>query len=142
MAVEWEEGKKERKGGAHLINMDGDIVTGKAEQNGFWEYGGCCLGERCTGPTVNYVMSQDSEVVPTLSALSASGWRLFPDDIRSIHYSRTCSSPTFMEKTVPICSFYFWQGSIFPFRPVSYGPSGRKWIWADILESMFCSNRG
>ena len=29
MAVEREEGKKERRRGAHLINMDGDIVTGK-----------------------------------------------------------------------------------------------------------------
>ena len=46
--------------------MDDDMVTGKGEPNGFWEYGGCCLGNRCTGRTVAYVMSQASEVlVPT-----------------------------------------------------------------------------
>ena len=30
------------------------------EPSGFWEYGGCCLGNRSVGPA--YVMSQISEV--------------------------------------------------------------------------------
>jgi hypothetical protein len=36
------------------------------EPNGFWEYGGHCLGNRCVGLAVAYVMSQVSEVlIPT-----------------------------------------------------------------------------
>jgi hypothetical protein len=36
------------------------------EHNGFWEYGGCCLGNGCVGHVVPYVMSQVSEVlIPT-----------------------------------------------------------------------------
>ena len=66
MTVEREAGKKE--GYSSYIYTDGDMVTGKGEPNGFWEYGGCCLGNRCTGRTVTYVMSGVSEVlVPTYS---------------------------------------------------------------------------
>ena len=36
------------------------------EPNGFWEYGGCCLGNRYAGHAVTYVMSQVSEIlIPT-----------------------------------------------------------------------------
>lgn len=37
-----------------------DMVTGKGEPNGLWEHGGCCLGNRCIGCTVTYMMSQVS----------------------------------------------------------------------------------
>ena len=38
------------------------------KHNGFWEYGGCCLGNRCSGPS--YVMSLVSEVlIPTQTLL-------------------------------------------------------------------------
>jgi hypothetical protein len=41
-------------------------VKVKGEPNGFWEYGGRCLGNRCVGLIVAYVMSQISEVlIPT-----------------------------------------------------------------------------
>jgi hypothetical protein len=35
------------------------------EPSGFWEYGGCCLGNRYAGRTVAYVMPQVSEVLIT-----------------------------------------------------------------------------
>ena len=38
-------------------------VTGKGKPNGFWEYGGYCLGNGCTGRTVTYEISQVSEVL-------------------------------------------------------------------------------
>ena len=48
------------------IYIDDYVVAGKGEPNAFWEYGGCCLGNRCLDPTIAYVMSQVSEVlVPT-----------------------------------------------------------------------------
>ena len=59
-------GRGEERGGASFIYTADDVVSGKGEPNGFWEYGGCCLGNRCIGCTVTYVMSQVSEVlVPT-----------------------------------------------------------------------------
>jgi hypothetical protein len=39
------------------------------EPSGFWEYGGCCLGNKCAHPS--YVMSHFSEVlIPTASILN------------------------------------------------------------------------
>ena len=67
MVAEREEGERNRDGGVLLVYTDGDMVTGKGEPNEFWEYGGCCLGNRCIGHTVTYVMSQVLEVlVPTV----------------------------------------------------------------------------
>jgi hypothetical protein len=46
--------------------MNNDVTQIKVggELSEFWEYGGCCLGNRSAGPT--YVMSQVSEVlIPT-----------------------------------------------------------------------------
>ena len=44
-------------------NIGDDVTQVKVESepSGFWEYGGCCLGNRCSGPA--YVMSQVSEVL-------------------------------------------------------------------------------
>ena len=41
--------------------MGDDVTQVKVggEPSGFWEYGGCCLGNRSVGPT--YVMSRVSE---------------------------------------------------------------------------------
>jgi hypothetical protein len=43
--------------------MGDDVTQIKVggESSGFWEYGGCCLGNRSAGPT--YVMSQVLEVL-------------------------------------------------------------------------------
>jgi hypothetical protein len=43
--------------------MGDDVTQVKVggEPSGFWEYGGCCLGNRSAGPA--YVMSQVSEVL-------------------------------------------------------------------------------
>ena len=61
---------------------DGDMVTGKGEPNGFWEYGGCCLGNRCIGRTVAYMMSQVSEVlIPTVRTSDGSWSCLCPDSL-------------------------------------------------------------
>ena len=35
------------------------------EPSGFWEYGGCCLGNRCVD--LSYVMSHVSEVLITIT---------------------------------------------------------------------------
>ena len=77
MTAEREEGK----GGAFLI-CDGDMVASKGEPNGFWEYGGCCLGNRCIGRTVAYMMSQVSEVlIPTVRTSDGSWSCLCPDSL-------------------------------------------------------------
>ena len=54
-----EGGGKKRKGvhrgnGIPLICMDNDITQVKVggEPSGFWEYGGCCLGNRCVACAV------------------------------------------------------------------------------------------
>jgi hypothetical protein len=65
--VEREGGKRERDGGISLY-IDDDVIRVMVggEPNGFWEYGGCCLGNRCAGPT--YVMSWALEVlIPKIS---------------------------------------------------------------------------
>ena len=67
VAVEREGGKRERLGDLSLCMGDdmGDDVTQVkvgGELSGFWEYGGCCLGNRSSGST--YVNSQVSEERP------------------------------------------------------------------------------
>ena len=51
--------------------MDNDVTQVKvgSEPSGFWEYGGCCLGNRSLGPT--YVMSQVLEVLIPTAILKA-----------------------------------------------------------------------
>ena len=64
MVAEREKGKREREGERErdrerervLLYMDSAVSP-----NGFWEYGGHCLGNRSVGPA--YVMSQVSEVL-------------------------------------------------------------------------------
>ena len=65
MVAEREGGKRERGRGVPLIYMENDVMQVKVggEPNGFWEYGGCCLGNRCVGHDVAYVMSQVLEVL-------------------------------------------------------------------------------
>ena len=54
---QWKE-KRERGGGVlFYIYADGEVVSGKGESNGFWEYGGHCLGNKCIGQAVTYVIS-------------------------------------------------------------------------------------
>ena len=69
MVAEREKGKREREGERErerererfLLYMDSAVSP-----NGFWEYGGHCLGNRCVGQAVTYVMSQVSEgLMPT-----------------------------------------------------------------------------
>ena len=50
--------------------MGNDVTQVKVggEPSGFWEYGGCCLGNRSAG--LAYMMSQVSEVLmPTVSTV-------------------------------------------------------------------------
>jgi hypothetical protein len=59
-------GKERERGVPYIyiyIYMDNDVMQVKleGEPNGFWEYGGRCLGNRSVGPA--YVMSQDLEVL-------------------------------------------------------------------------------
>lgn len=66
--AEREGGKRERDGGLSLY-IDDDVIRVMVggEPNGFWEYGGRCLGNRSVGPA--YVMSQVLEVLmPTMAA--------------------------------------------------------------------------
>ena len=72
MEAEREGGKKERGTGVPLIYMENDVTQVKVggEPSRFWEYGACCLGNRCVGPTVAYAMSQVSVVLmPTNGAV-------------------------------------------------------------------------
>ena len=65
---EGRERESERWGGGLSLYMSDDVTQVKVggEPSGFWEYGGCCLGNRCSGLT--YVMSWVSEVlIPTLT---------------------------------------------------------------------------
>jgi hypothetical protein len=66
-------GKRERQGGLFLLYIwmvTWSQVKVGGEPNGFWEYGGHCLGNRCVDCTVAYVMSQVSEVlIPTVTIL-------------------------------------------------------------------------
>jgi hypothetical protein len=50
----------------------GDVLTQVkvgSEPSGFWEYGGCCLGNRSVGPA--YVLSQVLEVLIPTAILKA-----------------------------------------------------------------------
>lgn len=68
-------GKRRGEEGASLTYMDSDMVAGKGEPKGFWEYG--------IGRTFAYVMSLVLEVlVPTFTFLksfgdsnNSQGWR-------------------------------------------------------------------
>jgi hypothetical protein len=56
------------------IDNDHTQVKVGSEPSGFWEYGGCCLGNRSVGPA--YVMSQVSEVlmpIPHVHSWNADG---------------------------------------------------------------------
>ena len=46
--------EREREIGDSSLHMGDDITQVKVggEPSGFWEYGGCCLGNRCSGHTV------------------------------------------------------------------------------------------
>ena len=68
VAVERKGGKTQRENrGAFLYIWAIQVKVG-GEPSGFWEYGGCCLGNRCSGPS--YVMSLVSEVlIPTQTLL-------------------------------------------------------------------------
>jgi hypothetical protein len=75
VVAEREGGKREReiRGGAFFMYMGNDITQVKVggEPSGFWEYSGCCLGNRSAGPT--YVMSQVSEVLMPIPIISRFG---------------------------------------------------------------------
>ena len=43
------------------LDNDATQVKVRGEPSGFWEYGGCCLGNRSIGPA--YVMSQVLDVL-------------------------------------------------------------------------------
>ena len=66
VVVERERGEeREGEGGAFLyicMVMWSQVKVG-GEPNGFWKYGGRCLGNRCAGCAVAYVTSQVSEVL-------------------------------------------------------------------------------
>jgi hypothetical protein len=60
-------GEKKKDQESLSLYMGDDVITGKVggEPSGFWEYGGCCLGNRCLGLTS--MMSWVSEVlIPTI----------------------------------------------------------------------------
>ena len=62
VAVERQGGRGKKRRGELSLYMDNDVITG--EPSGFWEYGGCCLGNRSAGSA--YVMLWVSEVlIPT-----------------------------------------------------------------------------
>jgi hypothetical protein len=70
---EEERGGGERSEGSSLY-MDCDVATGKVggKPSGFWEYGGCCLGNRCARS-----LSPRCDV---------TGFRANPDDnIKNLH---------------------------------------------------------
>jgi hypothetical protein len=51
------------------------------EPSGFWEYGGHCLGNRCVGCAIAYVMAQVSEVLmPTIAMVTpVESWVHIPN---------------------------------------------------------------
>lgn len=69
--------------------MDNDVTQVKvgSEPIGFWEYGGCRLGNRSSGP--NYVMLQISEVLmPSLGTKTLTHRPLGIPQIQSTTISR------------------------------------------------------
>jgi hypothetical protein len=68
------EEERERLGGSLSLYLGNDVTqvkVGGGKPSGFWEYGGCCLGNRSAGPT--YEMPWVSEVLmPQCPALSLS----------------------------------------------------------------------
>jgi hypothetical protein len=56
VTAEREGGKRERgESFLYVWMMTSSQVKVAGEPSAFWEYGGCCLGNRCAGP--EYVMS-------------------------------------------------------------------------------------
>lgn len=91
--AEREQGGREIRGAFLYMWMATKLqVKVGGEPNGFWEYGGCCLGNRCSDCT--YVMSWVSEVlIPTLRMLNIS--LVFPGHSRFIEISLFSSDPYF-----------------------------------------------
>ena len=65
------EREKERLGGGLSLCIGDNVTQVKvgSEPSGFWEYGGCCLGNRSVGPA--YVLSQVLEVLIPTAILKA-----------------------------------------------------------------------
>jgi hypothetical protein len=60
----WGRGRGRERSEGSAFYLNGDLVVG-SEPNGFWEYGGGCLGNRCVGHCCLGVMSLGLELTMT-----------------------------------------------------------------------------